>query len=62
MKVTGEYIEGQVKKLADTLSRHKSADGQYDFDMVRVAAALEFAMKEMENTTEPEVADGGEAE
>lgn len=62
MKVTGEFIEGQIKKLPDTLARHKSADGQYDFDMVRVAAALDFAMKEMENTTKPDAADGGEIE
>lgn len=62
MEVTGKLLEEQVKKLAETLERHKTADDQYDFDMVRVAAALDFAMKEMEYSTNQDAEDGGETE
>lgn len=62
MEVTGKLLEEQVKKLAETLERHKTADGKYDFDMVRVAAALDFAMKEMEYSTNQDAEDGGETE
>ena len=50
MEATNELISDLMKKLAAALTEHRTDKGQYDFDLVRVAAALDFAIKEVENT------------
>lgn len=50
MEATSDSINDLMEKLAAALTEHRTDKGQYDFDLVRVAAALDFAIKEVENT------------
>lgn len=50
MEATSDLINGLMEKLAAALTEHRTDKGQYDFDLVRVAAALDFAIKEIKNT------------
>lgn len=50
MEATNELISDLMKKLAAALTEHRTDKGQYDFDLVRVAAALDFAINEIEKT------------
>lgn len=50
MEATNDLINDLMKKLTAALTEHRTDKGQYDFDLVRVAAALDFAIKEIKNT------------
>lgn len=52
MKLTSSYIDSQMEQLAASLQTHKADDGEYQFDLTQVAAALDFAIKEIEKAAE----------
>lgn len=52
MELTSSYIDSQMVKLAATLQAHKADGGEYQFDLAQVAAALDFAIKEIEKAAE----------
>lgn len=52
MELTSSYIDSQMDKLAAALQAQKADDGEYQFDLTQVAAALDFAIKEIEVAAE----------
>lgn len=52
MELTSSYINNQMEQLAAALQAHKADDGEYLFDLIQVAAALDFAINEIEKAAE----------
>lgn len=52
MKLTSNYIDSQMEQLAAKLQAYKADDGEYQFDLIQVATALDFATKEIEKAAE----------
>lgn len=52
MEATSSYIDNQLKELSVVINAYRADNGEYKFDLTKVAAALDFAISEVKKTAE----------